>query len=411
MRGLKQQLDQLQLRYKDAAAALKRHTTFTDATAKASHAGSHAGPAERSGGAGGGAAAAGGAASALGGRAVVVRLAEAEAKVDQLTRALAKKGAYLEGKLKAEKERSAKQLANLKAQLGARRRRLRGTMADSLEYDESGGEEEAEEGQRRERLAAALHTSEAERRRLEHDLEYAVGALEEFKFRAAKHPPQPPPHPPQQEPPQQHQAQQQPPPPPTHESRGDSTGSRGAGADDAAVAATVAATVAVAVAAARVEERAAAGAARESLQAVVLALQSGATADGAAAVKVRRAWGGCRLVRWSYRRVTALGRCGVCTTRTTRCTRRRGGCGNASTRRKRTRPRRPPERRPELPTPRRAPTWLRLRRAPRRLCRRRRGHRRPHWRRNATRLDGASKRQARLSSHAPRAFGPPPPCT
>jgi len=278
MRSLKQQFDQLQLRYKDAANALKRQNTSTADSAKGSHS---------LGGSGGGGVGLtnGAAANVSNGRAVVVRLAEAEAKVDQLTRALAKKGAYLEAKLRAEKERSAKQLANLKAQLGARRRRLRGSMADSLDGGvESEGEDEDEpmvKRRERERLAAALQASESERRRLEHDLEYAVGALEEFKFRAAQQEPEQ-----RQEQETRETRQEQPLPPLPPPNQVDSSPPSATGVHEPSSAATVAATVATAVAAAREEERAAGLAAQKSLEAVVLALQGGGSSDGANAVKV-----------------------------------------------------------------------------------------------------------------------------
>ena len=274
MRSLKQQFDQLQLRYKDAANALKRQNTSAtaDSTKRSDSLRASSG----------GSLANGAAANVSNGRAVVVRLAEAEAKVDQLTRALAKKGAYLEAKLRAEKERSAKQFANLKAQLGARRRRLRGSVADSLDGggDSEGGDDEGEPmatKRERERLAAALQASESERRRLEHDLEYAVGALEEFKYRAAQQQEE------QQQDPETGEAQQEQPPTTTQV---ESSPPSATGVQESTSAATIAATVAKAVAAAREEERAAGLAAQKSLEAVVVALRGGMNSGGANAVKV-----------------------------------------------------------------------------------------------------------------------------
>ena len=118
LRSLKQQLDQLHLRYKDTAEALQKHSASMQGGRHSSSSALHSPPVGATATAAHGSVASD--RSSSGGRAVVVKLAEAEAKVDQLTRALAKKGAYMDQRLRQEKDRSAKQLAALKAQLSVR---------------------------------------------------------------------------------------------------------------------------------------------------------------------------------------------------------------------------------------------------------------------------------------------------
>ena len=133
-----------------------------------------------------------------------VRLAEAEVKIDQLQRALAKRSQYMEQRIEQEKERCAKQIRAIKMQLDRRRRN------DGTAYDYGGGE--CKPGEAREvgapllksrdniglssedviasdskkdpeALKQALREALNEKNALEQDLRFAVSALEEERRR------------------------------------------------------------------------------------------------------------------------------------------------------------------------------------------------------------------------------------